>query len=91
MGTLAFYELPDESAYIAVFLVTSHNTVRRGNLSYEKWRLYNFISLLKSFYLIEISQQFHMQLLFYFHQNKIRISFIGQKTGLDRNFFFLTT
>ena len=30
MGTLAFYELLDESAYIAVFLVTSHNTVWRG-------------------------------------------------------------
>ena len=27
MGTLAFYELLDESAYITVFLVTSHNTV----------------------------------------------------------------
>ena len=32
MGTLAFYELLDESAYIAVFLVTSHNTVWRGEI-----------------------------------------------------------
>ena len=43
MGTLAFYELLDESAYIAVFLVTSRNIVWRGKFCI--WKL-KFLCLL---------------------------------------------